>query len=283
MKCCICDNADTAPYFTAGSHVFEQCTHCGLVFVSNFTQEGISYKGDDYFVKKNEYLQRWDEFCAMFEHLVSKIMRFKRHGNFLDIGAGVGTLMHVAKKHGFTTYGVEVSEWASAYARDERGLNMITGALEDAEYPDSFFDVIVINHVLEHVAAPIKVLDEAHRILKNDGVLVVGVPNIGSIMARIMRERWLSLRPEEHIWHFTPNTLRSLIERVGFHEIWFEARDNYSVQGWGPKDIAQRIINFVSVLTDRSEAMLLFAQKQPSAGAHYRHVPVTDGPTRGGQ
>jgi 2-polyprenyl-3-methyl-5-hydroxy-6-metoxy-1,4-benzoquinol methylase len=253
------------------------------VFVANFTQEGISYKGDEYFVHKNEYVQRWDEFCSMFEHLVAKVMRFKRNGKFLDVGAGVGTLMHVAKKHEFATYGVEVSEWASAYARDEHGLNMVTGTLEDASYPDAFFDVIVINHVLEHVTAPIKLLGEAHRILKDDGMLVVGVPNIGSIMARIMRERWLSLRPEEHIWHFTPNTLRRLLDRAAFHEICFEARDNYSVQGWNPKEIAQRIINFVSVLTDRSEAMLLFAQKQPSTDTQYRPVPVTEGSTRGNQ
>jgi 2-polyprenyl-3-methyl-5-hydroxy-6-metoxy-1,4-benzoquinol methylase len=198
----------------------------------------------------------------MFEHLVGKITSFKRNGILLDVGAGVGTLMHVAKKHGFETYGVEISEWASAYARDKRGLNMITGALENAAYPDAHFDVIVINHVLEHVADPIKLLSKVRRILKDDGVLVVGVPNIGSIMARIMRERWLSLRPEEHIWHFSANTLRRLIDKAEFHEIYFEARDNYSVQGWRPKKIAQRIINRVSVIMNRSEAMLLIASKK---------------------
>jgi len=233
-----------------------------MVYIANFALNESTYKSDYYFVQKHEYVKRWNEFCSLFEHLVAKVMRFKRNGNFLDIGAGVGTLMHVAKKHGFTTYGVEVSEWASAYARDERGLNMITGTLENAAYPDSFFDVIVINHVLEHVVAPIKLLSEAHRILKNDGVLVVGVPNIGSIMARLMQERWLSLQPEEHIWHFTPNTLRRLVDRAEFHEIWFESRDNYSVLGWSPKKIAQRIINYVSVITNRSEAMLIIAGKK---------------------
>jgi len=277
----MCNTSDTLPYFTAGSHVFEQCARCGLVFVANFAHEGISYKGDEYFVHKNEYVQRWDEFCSLFEQLIAKIMRFKRNGNFLDVGAGVGTLMHVARTQGFTTHGVEVSEWASAYARDERGLNMVTGTLEDAAYPDAYFDVIVINHVLEHVTAPLKLLCEAHRILKDDGMLVVGVPNIGSIMARIMRERWLSLRPEEHLWHFAPYTLRLLLDRADFRELWFESRDNYSVQGWGPKEIVQRIINRVSVLADRSEAMLLFSQKRPSTESQECCVPETDGLTRG--
>jgi 2-polyprenyl-3-methyl-5-hydroxy-6-metoxy-1,4-benzoquinol methylase len=262
MKCFICDNSTSSPYFTAGKHVFEQCTRCGLVFVANFTEEDISYKGNQYFVERNAYVQRWDEFCAMFEQLLFKIMHYKRQGNFLDIGAGVGALLHVAGKHGFITYGVEVSEWASSYARDERRLNVRTGLLQSAVYPASHFDVIVINHVLEHVPAPLELLEEVHRILKGDGLLVIGVPNIGSIMSRILRERWPSLRPEEHRWHFTPTTLRRLMARAGFQEVWFEARDNYSVQGWSLKETIRRIINRVSVVTNRSEAMLLFAVKK---------------------
>ena len=262
MNCCICDNSETLPYFTSGDRVFEQCAHCGLVFVANFSHEDTSYKGDEYFVHKNEYVQRWDEFCALFEQLINNIMNIKQQGTFLDVGSGIGTLLHVARKHGFTTYGVEVSEWASAYSRNERGLNVVTGTLQAAAYPESNFDVIVINHVLEHVDVPRRLLAEAHRILKDDGLLVVGVPNIGSIMARIQREKWPSLRPEEHIWHFTPATLRRLLDKTGFRELHFEARDNYSVRGWGPLALARRIINRVSVITDRSEAMLLFVGKK---------------------
>ncbi len=280
-KCCICDCAEVAPRFTLGTHAFVQCNHCKLVYIANFTFDDSTYKSDYYFVLKHEYVKRWDEFCSLFEHLVARIMRFKQEGIFLDIGAGVGTLVQVAGDHGFRAHGVEVSEWASAYARDERGLNVVTGTIEDAAFPDAYFDVIVVNHVLEHVTDPAKLLGEANRILKDNGVIIVGVPNIGSIMSRLLRERWPSLRPEEHIWHFTPRTLRRLMNKTGFQEIWFEARDNYSAQGWGPRSIARRIINRVSVLTDRSEAMLLFAQKQPSAGARHQRVPVPDGPARG--
>jgi len=252
---------------TAGVHVLERCSGCGLVYGANFSPDSVSYRGDEYFVRKNEYVQHWEEFCVLFGHLLEKIERFKPRGVLLDVGAGVGILLHVARQRGFITHGVEVSEWASAYARNERKLDVVAGTLEDAAFPDSQFDVIVINHVLEHVPDPLEVLRTARRILKDDGVIVVGVPNIGSIMAGVLRERWPSLRPEEHIWHFNPSTLRRLIRNADLREVHFEARDNYAACGWGPKAFARRLINIASVLTNRSEAMLIITMKQQSPGS----------------
>lgn len=252
---------------TAGVHVLERCSGCGLVYVANFSPDSISYRSDEYFVRKNEYVQHWEEFCVLFRRLLEKIERYKPHGDLLDVGAGVGILLHVARQRGFITHGVEVSEWASAYARDERKLDVVTGTLEDAAYPDTQFDVVVINHVLEHVPDPLEMLRNARRILKDDGVIVVGVPNIGSIMAGVLRERWPSLRPEEHIWHFNPFTLRRLIWKAGLREVHFEARDNYTACGWRPKAVARRVINGASVLTNRSEAMLIITMKQHSPGS----------------
>lgn len=266
MKCFLCAESNALPYMTAGVHVLERCSGCGLVYVANFSPDGVSYRGDDYFVRKNEYVRHWEEFCVHFERLLDKIERFKPQGVLLDVGAGVGILLHVAGRRGFITRGVEVSEWASAYARDERKLDVVAGTLEEAAFPDSHFDVIVINHVLEHVPDPLSLLREARRILKDDGVIVAGVPNIGSIMAGILRERWPSLRPEEHIWHFSPITLRRLIRKAGFREVHFEARDNHVASGWGPKAVARRVINGASVLADRSEAMLIIAKKKLSPG-----------------
>lgn len=60
--------------------------------------------------------------------------------------------------------------------------------------------MVVINHVLEHVDNPRLMLSEIRRILKRDEIIMVSVPNIGSLMARIKGSKWESLLPEEHIW-----------------------------------------------------------------------------------
>jgi len=259
--CGLCGSSEAAGYLGVREYRLVRCRGCGLVYVANFGIGGTAYE-DDYFIRKNQYVNSWDDFCAVFEVLVNKIVRFKQTGTLLDVGSGVGTLLHVARNRGFTVKGVELSPWASAFARDEKGLDVTTGMLEDAMLRTASFDVVVINHVLEHVPDPRVLLAEIRRILKDDGLLVIGVPNIGSIMAQLKGARWASLKPEEHIWHFTHATLRRLVAEAGFGEICFEAKDNYPVSGWGVKEILQRVINLIAVLTDRSEAMLLFADKK---------------------
>jgi len=261
IECAVCGNSGYRPYFTAGAYFLVQCSVCGLVYTRNFKFSATSYDEDNYFTRKNQYTARWDEFCRLFEPLVHNIHRYKKTGKFLDVGAGVGTLLSVAAKQGFVVQGVEVSSWAANFARTEKGLPVQTGTLEAAAFGAREFDVVVINHVLEHVQDPVALLREAGRILKDDGLLVIGVPNIGSIMAGLVRSRWASLRPEEHIWHFTPATLRSLIGRSGFREVYFEAMDNYPAVGWSLKAIFRRLVNGLSMIMNRSEAMLIYAHK----------------------
>ena len=80
-------------------------------------------------------------------------------------------------------------------------------------------------------------------------------------MARLKGKKWASLRPAEHRWHFTPETLKRLARQGGFRELAFESRDNHAAAGWGPTALAVRLINGVAVLTGRSEAMLLFCTR----------------------
>ena len=260
MTCGLCGSGTNAAVLNTGSHRLVKCAECGIIYTADFKQEMTSY-AEGYFSGKNQYVGRWDEFCAMFEGLLDKVIRFKREGKLLDVGAGVGALLSVAVKRGFTVKGVEVSEWAVAFAREEMGLDVLMGPLADARLETEAFDVVVINHVLEHVSVPLELLAEVRRILKNDGLLVIGVPNIGSIMAGLQGNQWPSLRPEEHVWHFTPGTLKRLLILAGFKVIYFEAKENYPVSGCRPKSFIKRLINWVSVLTNRSEAMLVFAQK----------------------
>ena len=260
MTCCLCGNSGGSVYLAGDGWRLLRCG-CGMIYTDDFAAGALSYAEDEYFVARNEYVQQWDKFTGIFDSLLARIGRYKSGGRLLDVGAGVGTLVAAAGRHGFTASGVEVSEWASRFAREEKGLDVRTGLLEDATLPDGHFDVVTINHVLEHVPQPAALLAEVGRILKDDGLLVIGVPNIGSIMARLKGPKWASLRHEEHIWHFTPATLRRLLAQSGFRELHFESRENHPAAGWGPKDLAVRLIGAIAVASGRSEAMLLFCAK----------------------
>lgn len=260
MNCCLCGGFDGEIYLNGADFRLIRC-QCGMIRTDDFGAQALSYENDDYFVARNRYVQQWDMFTALFEELLQKITRFRSGGAMLDIGAGVGTLVSVAGNRGFTACGIEVSPWAARFAREEKGLDVRTGLLEEAGFPDNHFDVITINHVLEHVPQPAGTIAEIRRILKPDGLLVIGVPNIGSIMAHLRGRKWASLRPTEHIWHFTPATLKRLMYQGGFRELCFESRENHPAVGWGPESMAIRLINAVAVAIGRSEAMLLFCEK----------------------
>ncbi len=260
MTCCLCGNEAAASVMDCNGRRIVRCP-CGMVRTDNFAEHSLSYAGDGYFVERNRYIAQWEVFAGIFDSLMAKIEPYKSTGRMLDVGAGVGTLVAAAMKRGFDASGVEISEWASAFARNEKGLDVATGSLETARFSDEEFDLVTINHVLEHIADPVAVLKEIRRILKPDGLLVIGVPNIGSIMAGIKGARWASLRPDEHIWHFTPDTLRRITVMAGFGELFFESRDNHVPQGWGIKAGVIRMINRVAVICGRSEAMLLFCEK----------------------
>lgn len=261
MNCGLCGSVKNIFVFSSARYKIVKCAECGLMYTEDFTKGRVSYSGDEYFTQQNQYVNRWDEFCFMLQPLLDKIVRFKRGGKLLDIGAGVGVLMFIAAKCGFLAKGVEISEWASAFARDKKGLDVLTGTLETARLTETSFDVVTINHVLEHVEFPGELLKNVRRLLKADGLLVIGVPNIGSFMARLRRGKWLSLRPDEHIWHFSPETLKRLVNRAGFEVVYFESKENNAASSWGPAGMMRRVINRISMWTDRSEAMLVFARK----------------------
>lgn len=230
-----------------------------MAYTGDFRDDEAGYSERGYF--DSSYVRQWDQFCDLFQLLVNKILHFRRGGVLLDVGTGVGALLHVARANGFDVKGIEVSPWAAGFAREEKGLDVRSGTLEEAGFNAGSFDVVVINHVLEHVPDPAAVLREAGRVLKDDGLLVVGVPNFGSIKARLASARWVSLRPGEHRWHFTPATLRKLVSRCGLGEVYFESGENHLPAGWSLKDIVLRLINRIAVLSGRSEAMLMFCVK----------------------
>lgn len=96
--------------------------------------------------------------------------------NFLDLGCGEGYVLLEAAKRGWKAYGVDISDNRGGFARRE-DISFIQGDIFQARFPSNSFDCVYVDSVLEHVANPIAFLNELNRIIKNGGVLYIGVPN----------------------------------------------------------------------------------------------------------
>lgn len=141
----------------------------------------------------------------------------------LDAGCGNGEFLLRMARAGWEVHGLEPDPVASRVAR-AAGVPVTVATLEDAALPAGSFDVITMNHVIEHLHDPAAALANIHRTLVTDGLLWIATPNLGSAGHRIFHDRWLHLDPPRHLVLFYPTTLGQLLERSGFRPLrWFRA------------------------------------------------------------
>lgn len=140
--------------------------------------------------------------------------KIKKNGYLLDVGCGEGDFLDKMKKCGMEVHGVDFSEVAVSRAR-ARGLNVVRGTLIEAHFPNAYFDVITVNHVFEHLHDPVEFLIEAKRILKSEGVIILGTPNIASLGFRVFGRFWMPLETPRHLFLYSIKTISLLSEKVG--------------------------------------------------------------------
>ncbi|TYP75728.1 class I SAM-dependent methyltransferase [Paenibacillus methanolicus] len=140
---------------------------------------------------------------------------------FLDIGCGVGHYLALAKNHFEDLQGVEPSATSVAAAR-ERGFSVIHDYFHgELPFADGF-DVITIIEVLEHLEDPAALVEQAARLLNDNGVMLVEVPN----GQRIMQNRLYYNLCTDHIQYFSPYSLSVMANRVGLTVICAQESDN---------------------------------------------------------
>ncbi len=135
-------------------------------------------------------------------------------GRLLEVGAGYGLFLAAAREAGWTTSGVEISRTGAKHAQDTLGLDVFCGQLEEAPLTPGF-DVVCAWDTVEHVPDPLSFWRTVRSQVAADGVVLFSTPYVSSLPARLLGTRWWTLKPTEHIWHFTPRTHALLLARAG--------------------------------------------------------------------
>jgi SAM-dependent methyltransferase len=144
------------------------------------------------------------------------IMPWVGQGRVLDVGCGTGGNLVTLQQQGWDVHGIEMSGTAVALARERVGDRIHHGTLETAPYADESFDVIFMSHSLEHMFSPVATLERLRGLLRPAGMLVIAVPNVGSLEAKLFGKWWVPWDPPRHLYHFEKETLRKVLERAKF-------------------------------------------------------------------
>ena len=226
IKCQVCNSAKhrtlfrTRDYDSGGKTVFNvvKCDKCGFIYLNPQPDDKMLSKFYvfDYYGNQS-FFHKIFVFINQFiiKNKADLILK-KKKGKILDVGCGDGDFLKFMKDHGWGTYGIEPSSSGAKLAKGKLNGKIYNTVLEKAKFPNNFFDAVTIWHVLEHVDNPGKMIKEVERIMKRNGLLIIAVPNIGSIQAKIGGKKWFHLDVPRHLHHFSTKTLKALMKSNGF-------------------------------------------------------------------
>jgi SAM-dependent methyltransferase len=152
------------------------------------------------------------------EEITAEFSPYRQTNRLLDIGCGAGNLLQAARKNGWNGQGLDVSPGAVEHVR-KQGFEVFRGELQDAQLPPLHFDVITAAEILEHLAEPRLLLQEAARLLRPGGLLWTTTPHARGLSARVLGLKWRCIWPPEHLQLFSTQGLRTLLLSSGFREI----------------------------------------------------------------
>lgn len=197
-----------------------KCDSCGFHFTNPIPSENIIgnyYKSEEYISHSSSNAGLINKAYNVVRNITLKrkvklINRLSKGKQLLDIGAGTAHFLNAAKNAGFQVQGLEPDEDAKKFAQAEFGI-ALENLSEITNIETSSKDVITMWHVLEHVYHLKKDIAEFVRVLKNDGVLIIAVPNMSSWDAQHYQDFWAAYDVPRHLYHFQEKTIQKLMDQ----------------------------------------------------------------------
>lgn len=227
-----------------------RCNGCGLVCV-NPRQDSEAVVSLYSQMEDETYHHEAAGRKTAFRKILKRMRKLGSGGDaprLLDVGAATGLLLQEAERLGWRASGVEPSQWAAKVAKEEYGLDVHCGTLQDSPFENEEFDFVTAVDVIEHVADPRGLLVDMRERLAPGGILCVVTPDFDSLVARILKKNWWHVR-QAHIYYFNEASLNRLLDETGYRVIKRKRYGwTFSVDYW-----ASRFENFNKAIFTMSQ------------------------------
>jgi 2-polyprenyl-3-methyl-5-hydroxy-6-metoxy-1,4-benzoquinol methylase len=271
--CALCGSLIFKPTLVCEGFSFVKCKHCGLVqrnpqpdkneilarYSSTYGNDYLSYEleNEAAFLKLQQLALKDAGFIKLEKTLFATEKLRAETPSILDIGCATGSLLAALRDKGWRVTGVEISP-SAIYAKNERKLDVRNIPLEENNFSDNYFDVILASHLIEHLNEPKAFLEETYRILKDNGSIFITTPDISGFQSILFGSRWRSAI-FDHLYLFSRRTLSKMLKTVGFKVV--------SCHSWGglaagvaPKTV-KRVADFLAKRLNFGDVMIIHAKK----------------------
>lgn len=224
-----------------GTFQLQRCEGCALVTTRpRPTSQGLgtyyegTYSGSgeesQHDFERGEGVGGW-----VMRYRLSVLQRVRALGaddHLLDVGCNRGGFLRIAQEGtGCQVSGIDFDAGSIDNALQLEGVEYRTGRLVDADYAPGSFTAVTFLESLEHHERPIDALRKAHELLAPGGVCFVEVPNFDGFWRRVFGRYWLPLLIPQHLFHFTPDTLKAAMHAAGFEQVQHQQTMFYPLEG----------------------------------------------------
>jgi SAM-dependent methyltransferase len=225
VSCNLCQSTVTAPFAERDGLQVVQCASCGLVYVN--PRHDAEHLYQHYNSGQSSRIQYYQDVEVADRRTFDAILDLAEQlapgrGDLLDVGPNIGTCLALARERGWNTFGVEINADAARYCREQRSLNVVAGALDQGTYPANSFDIVLMGDVIEHLRDPLALMGVVRNILKPGGAVIISTPDIAGWAGRL-----LQIKPEEHLYYFSPTTITALLRTAGLEVVGVKCLDRY--------------------------------------------------------
>jgi 2-polyprenyl-3-methyl-5-hydroxy-6-metoxy-1,4-benzoquinol methylase len=196
------------------------CGECGTYWVyPNPNEKKLSEIYSESYHYRNNILQD-----KLFEIIYKKdikndynlILKYKKRGRVLDVGAGRGDLLAKFKSSDWDRWAYDPYISKSDLAKLSRKIgNNINNFSDLDKYPKNTFDLIILRNIIEHTAETDKLVKSIHKILKKGGILFIRTPNLGSIDFYLFRNNWYVVNMDGHVIFWDISSMHKMLLRYG--------------------------------------------------------------------
>lgn len=229
-----------------------ECAACGLTFENPRPDSPSIFAFYSKTAQYDGWLAETGPRELLWKRRLAKMRRHRMPGSLLDIGAGIGQLLSLARGEYREVAGTEVSASAIRIAKERYGLDLLPGQAEDLDFGGRRFDNISLFHVLEHVGNPRRLVAKCRELLHPGGVLFIAVPNDIASLGAVKRRLMARLAPgagrmsrttglprltleggmdEIHLAHFRPAVLTRFLAGNGFEVLDCSLDPFYAASG----------------------------------------------------